>query len=102
MTSSKNDYNSDSFQKFLDEQQYNKNGILRYEMIFGETYVSTGGQETTTKFCNDLDLKVRHTPKVQSLNKGRTPNGRVICECWMSAAALADLLSTSPASTGCW
>jgi len=57
MTSSKNNYNSDSFQKFLDEQQYNKNGILRYEMIFGETYVSTGGQETTTKFCNDLELK---------------------------------------------
>ena len=64
MTSSKNNYNSDNFQKFLDEQQYNKNGILRYEMIFGETYVSTGGQDTTTKFCNDLELKVGHTQQV--------------------------------------
>ena len=58
MALSKSDYTSANFQKFLDEQQYNKNGILRYEMIFGETYVSTGGQETTTKFCNDLELKV--------------------------------------------
>ena len=58
MAASKTDYTSANFQKFLDEQQYNKRGILRYEMIFGETYVSTGGQETTTKFCNDLELKV--------------------------------------------
>ena len=30
--------------------------FLRYEKIFGPTYVSTGGQATTTKFCNDLEL----------------------------------------------
>ena len=28
----------------------------RYEKIFGPTYVSTGGQATTTKFCNDMEL----------------------------------------------
>ncbi len=32
---------------FLDAGQYSKNGILRYERIFGRTFVSTGGLETT-------------------------------------------------------
>ena len=41
------DYNSAEFQKFLDEQQYSRNGILRYEKIFGEDFVSTGGITTT-------------------------------------------------------
>ncbi len=50
--------NSAEFQKFLDTKQYSRNGILRYEKIFGETYVSTGGQATTTKFVNDMSLKV--------------------------------------------
>ena len=36
-----------TFQEFLDTQQYSKNGILRYEKIFGRTFVSTGGRETT-------------------------------------------------------
>jgi phosphoethanolamine N-methyltransferase len=48
---------SGDFQKFLDTQQYNRKGILVYECIFGKTYVSTGGQSTTTKFCQRLDLK---------------------------------------------
>lgn len=34
---------SKSFQKFLDTQQYTATGILRYERIFGEGFVSTGG-----------------------------------------------------------
>lgn len=34
---------SKSFQKFLDTQQYTSTGILRYERIFGEGFVSTGG-----------------------------------------------------------
>lgn len=37
----------ESFQQFLDENQYTRQGILRYERIFGTTYVSTGGKETT-------------------------------------------------------
>jgi len=48
----------ESFQQFLDENQYTRQGILRYERIFGTTYVSTGGKETTEEFCaKHLDLK---------------------------------------------
>ncbi|KAJ8302833.1 hypothetical protein KUTeg_019229 [Tegillarca granosa] len=46
-----------SFQDFLDNQQYSKNGILRYEKIFGRTYVSTGGYDTTKEFVSMLNLK---------------------------------------------
>ncbi|KAG0491036.1 hypothetical protein HPP92_007899 [Vanilla planifolia] len=31
------------FQRFLDNVQYKTNGILRYERVFGEGFVSTGG-----------------------------------------------------------
>ena len=34
-------------QKFLDQGQYTRNNILKYEKIFGENFVSTGGLETT-------------------------------------------------------
>ena len=37
----------ETFQKFLDNHQYSRYGILRYEKVFGEGYVSTGGAETT-------------------------------------------------------
>ena len=47
----------ESFQAFLDENQYSRSGILRYERIFGPTYVSTGGQETTEEFCAKLNLQ---------------------------------------------
>ena len=46
----------DTFQKFLDEQQYSVASITRYEKIFGAGYVSTGGQETTTEFVAKLEL----------------------------------------------
>ncbi|CAN6445806.1 unnamed protein product [Victoria cruziana] len=45
------------FQRFLDNVQYNSNGILRYERVFGEGFVSTGGIETTKEFVSKLDLK---------------------------------------------
>lgn len=45
------------FQRFLDTVQYKTNGILRYERVFGEGYVSTGGIETTKEFVGKLDLK---------------------------------------------
>jgi len=51
----------ESFQAFLDQNQYTRNGILRYERIFGSTYVSTGGKETTEEFCAMLDLKSGQT-----------------------------------------
>lgn len=45
------------FQRFLDSVQYTLNGILRYERIFGEGFVSTGGIETTKEFVDKLELK---------------------------------------------
>jgi len=46
-----------SFQAYLDEDRYSYSHILRYEKIFGEDYVSTGGPTTTQEFCAMLDLK---------------------------------------------
>ncbi|KAF5730309.1 phosphoethanolamine N-methyltransferase 1 isoform X1 [Tripterygium wilfordii] len=45
------------FQRFLDNVQYKNNGILRYERVFGQGFVSTGGIETTKEFVAKLDLK---------------------------------------------
>ncbi|KAL3574992.1 hypothetical protein D5086_023093, partial [Populus alba] len=45
------------FQRFLDNVQYKSNGILRYERVFGQGFVSTGGMETTKEFVEKLDLK---------------------------------------------
>jgi len=45
------------FQQFLDTVQYTETGILRYERIFGEGFVSTGGLETTKEFVKKLELK---------------------------------------------
>ncbi|RZC61268.1 hypothetical protein C5167_023026, partial [Papaver somniferum] len=45
------------FQRFLDNVQYRCNGILRYERVFGNGYVSTGGIETTKEFVEKLELK---------------------------------------------
>ena len=50
--------NDNCSHEFLDAGQYQKNGILRYERIFGETFVSTGG-ETTTRVCKyDIDYYI--------------------------------------------
>ncbi|XP_059144451.1 uncharacterized protein LOC131931640 [Physella acuta] len=46
-----------SFKEFLDNQQYSSRGILLYEKIFGRTFVSTGGIETTKEFVALLDLQ---------------------------------------------
>merc|ERR1712241_928020 len=45
------------FQTFLDTHQYARKGILLYERIFGTTYVSTGGESTTAKFCSELESR---------------------------------------------
>ena len=39
----------DDLKKFLDANQYSRKSILRYERIFGPTYISTGGEETTVE-----------------------------------------------------
>ncbi|XP_069550606.1 phosphoethanolamine methyltransferase [Brachyistius frenatus] len=48
-----------TFQQFLDNQQYTRHGILRYEKMFGAGYVSTGGPSTTKEFVDLLNLKPR-------------------------------------------
>jgi len=53
-------------QEFLDNNQYTINGILRYEWIFGDAFISTGGLETTEKFVGQLDL----TPSCRVLDVG--------------------------------
>jgi len=44
-------------QLWLDQNQYSRKGILRYEAIFGRTYVSVGGEVTTKEFVSQLDLQ---------------------------------------------
>jgi hypothetical protein len=47
----------DSFRAFLDSQQYSAAGILKYERVFGEGFVSTGGLETTRELVALLELQ---------------------------------------------
>ncbi|GFV46814.1 phosphoethanolamine N-methyltransferase [Trichonephila clavipes] len=47
----------DNFQSFLDKKQYSRQGVRRYEWIFGKTFLSTGGLSTTKKYVSRLDLK---------------------------------------------
>jgi len=46
-----------NYQEFLDENQYTKHGLEKYEWIFGETFLSTGGLETTKEILDKLELK---------------------------------------------
>lgn len=55
-----------TFQQFLDNQQYTRRGILRYEKMFGAGYVSTGGPSTTKEFVDLLTL----TPGQKVLDVG--------------------------------
>merc|ERR1712086_1152535 len=44
-------------QDFLNAGQYKRNGILRYERVFGHTFVSTGGLATTKDIVDPIGLK---------------------------------------------
>ena len=57
MSSAENSTSTDKFQRFLDKELYERHKILRFEQIYGKTWVSTGGQETTEELFNELDLK---------------------------------------------
>src|SRR6266404_2666591 len=48
--------------------QYTRKGILRYEKIFGDGYISTGGPETTQYLCSKLEGTLR--PGVSVLDVG--------------------------------
>ena len=51
---------SKEFQNFLDQKQYNRRGILKYEFIFGEDFVSVGGAELNRELSKKLDIKPEH------------------------------------------
>lgn len=60
-----------TFQEFLDKKQYSKNGILRYERIFGKDYISSGGYESTIKFYNeDLQQHLKNGMKILDIGCG--------------------------------
>ncbi|KAI3388955.1 hypothetical protein SNEBB_002866 [Seison nebaliae] len=40
----------ETFQSFLDNRQYETTSIIRYESVYGDGYISTGGEETTQQF----------------------------------------------------
>src|SRR3954469_17689924 len=50
--------------------QYTRKGILRYEKIFGDGYVSTGGPETTQYLCSKLQETLRPGVKVLDVGSG--------------------------------
>ncbi len=45
-----------TLKEFMDNKQYTRNGVLRYEQIFGAGFVSTGGLATTEEFFKSFDL----------------------------------------------
>jgi len=55
--SSNGNQDTAELQNFLDTSQYTNKGVTRYEKIFGKYYVSTGGEETTAKFCAEMNLQ---------------------------------------------
>jgi phosphoethanolamine N-methyltransferase len=56
--------------KFDNNGQYSRTGILRYEKIFGEHYVSTGGHATTEDLCARLGQALRPGARVLDVGSG--------------------------------
>ncbi len=56
--------------KFDNHGQYSRTGILRYEMIFGADYVSTGGPATTDELCTRLGTSLRPGVRVLDVGSG--------------------------------
>src|SRR5580704_19334755 len=56
--------------KFDNRGQYSRTGILRYEMVFGEHYVSTGGAATTADLCARLGSSLRPGVRVLDVGSG--------------------------------
>jgi phosphoethanolamine N-methyltransferase len=50
--------------------QYSRRGILRYEEIFGDGYISTGGPETTAYLCSKLGDALRPGVRVLDVGSG--------------------------------
>jgi phosphoethanolamine N-methyltransferase len=56
--------------KFDNNGQYSRTSILRYEKIFGQHYVSTGGAETTEDLCRRLGASLRPGVRVLDVGSG--------------------------------
>src|SRR4051812_31601573 len=56
--------------RFDNQGQYSRGSILRYEKIFGEHYISTGGAETTENLCNRLGDSLRPGIRVLDVGSG--------------------------------
>jgi phosphoethanolamine N-methyltransferase len=56
--------------KFDNHGQYSRTGILRYEMIFGADYVSTGGAATTDELCSRLGAALKPGARVLDVGSG--------------------------------
>src|SRR5207248_560123 len=56
--------------KFDNNGQYSRTGILRYEKVFGEGYISTGGHATTEDLCARLGPSLRPGVRVLDVGSG--------------------------------
>jgi len=56
--------------KFDNKGQYSRTSILRYEKIFGEHYISTGGHETTLDLCRRLAGSLHPGVRVLDVGSG--------------------------------
>lgn len=56
--------------KFDNNGQYSRNSILRYEMIFGDNYISTGGAETTDNLTSRLQGFLKPGVRVLDVGSG--------------------------------
>jgi phosphoethanolamine N-methyltransferase len=56
--------------KFDNHGQYSRTSILRYEMIFGAGYISTGGARTTDDLCARLGSSLRPGVRVLDVGSG--------------------------------
>jgi phosphoethanolamine N-methyltransferase len=56
--------------KFDNNGQYSRTGILRYEKIFGEHYISTGGHATTEDLCARLGSALKPGARVLDVGSG--------------------------------
>jgi phosphoethanolamine N-methyltransferase len=56
--------------KFDNNGQYSRTSILRYEKIFGEAYISTGGHATTEDLCARLGSSLRPGARLLDVGSG--------------------------------
>ena len=56
--------------KFDNHGQYSRTSILRYEMIFGDGYISTGGAATTDDLCAGSGSSLRPGVRVLDVGSG--------------------------------